>query len=137
MLPEHLLLIAAPSNPNSTMMLFDVGAASRKRGRSCSRSSRFRRAGIGSLPGLRQVKSEEEIRGAELSVGNGRQLLVPICEQCHSERQLSAIALLIPVSPLRPQNPTLRTCLQTRPVEAASTNALLNVQIHLDLVYQT
>jgi hypothetical protein len=45
--------------------------------------------------------SEEEIRGADLCVGCGRKLLLVICEQCRSERQLSAIAPMIPVSTLR------------------------------------
>lgn len=62
-----------------------------KRGRSCSRSPRFRRAGIGSLPGLRQVMSEEDIRGAERSVGCGRQLLVLICESAAPNGSLAQL----------------------------------------------
>jgi hypothetical protein len=40
-------------------------------------------------------------RRFEWMTESGRQLLVLICKQCRSERQLSAIAPLIPVSPFR------------------------------------
>lgn len=50
------------------MILFDAGGASRKRSRSLPRSQKFRRAGIKSLPGIRQVMFEEYIRGAARSV---------------------------------------------------------------------